>query len=619
MRWGYEWARAVSGVAPGATAQDVELRLRLVAAWEGPGRLTAAVEFEGRRYACVGETAALGYAASIQVTEPQYEVEQMGSGEWWTNCPDPWVRAEQSGLGGGSRMSDYSVTLVVLGPRGYVEEAAEAGEDGFAPGHYRVTVGGSGGVGGWLLLVDVWIGEELPVTYGECLFDVTEGTWEAVTGHGLMWAQGMCVSDGRLWMCGEDEVGTALVQGWDGTDWVGILDSPALKWLWDVAGVLHGAGDTGCYRLENWSWVPVSTMWRGDFGIAVDGKVRWMGDALAWRTVCLPAAPVNVATKARFALVARGGRAFVVQDAEEGMQELGWIDGAGVRGLVRWGKDGADLDNLASWANRLWAFGVDAEGTPMRLRLGSGKANIGECGPWRIDQGSGEVRLLAIGRLGPDMSVGRAGYGVGQVVLETALDVMLHELRHEASDGTGETPMLQELRHEAVIVPVPPVMLEEVVHEASEGTGETPVLQELMHEGSDGTGETPELWEIVHEAIVPEDGRLGGATLEEVRHEAAQGVPGPVAGEHAWLLKCQARGNVDMVRIVTHEPLGEDWRALMRLDRQGMSKTAWDTFEVVPLMADHSPVQVGSYVEVWIIGAVGRTEPVPVTVAYRCS
>ena len=136
------------------------------------------------------------------------------------------------------------------------------------------------------------------------------------------------------------------------------------------------------------------------------------------------------------------------------------------------------------------------------------------------------MRLLAIGRLGPDMSVGRAGYGVGQVVLETALDVMLHELRHEASDGTGETPMLQELRHEAVIVPVPPVMLEEVVHEASEGTGETPVLQELMHEGSDGTGETPELWEIVHEAIVPEDGRLGGATLEEVRHEAAQGVPG---------------------------------------------------------------------------------------------
>jgi hypothetical protein len=605
---------------------DVELGLRMIAAFPGPGRLTCAATFGGRRYVGVGEeTAGLG-PDRVRAEETGCSAEDLGGDHYWTDDPDPLIGYDVSTSEAGRMRIERrfmhmrawagGLKLVSDTGQGYVGKAVVAGEEGFADGHYLVENLD-------LETLHVWIGAAPPAWAGNCVLDVTEGTLEPVEFDGASTLSGMCVSDGRLWVCGEDDDGDPVLQGWDGATWVNVPDAPRLTWLWDVDGALYGAGDDGCYVLTNWQELRVGEP--GTFGVAVDGKARWMqyGAIMGWR-VLGGLVQIAVRNGARFGLVGRGGRAHVLQDAAElggGLygephQELAWIDGASARGIVKWRKSGANLDNLATWANRLWGFGVNSDGAPVALRLGSGTARIAECGPWRIDQAAEQAggMLLAVGRQ-PDRIVGPPG--VGQVVLETCGEVMLHELRHEAADGTGETPVLRELSHEAVIVPTPPVMLEEIVHEASDGTGETPVLRELTHEGSDGTGDSPEVWEIIHEAIVVDDGSLSGATLEDLRHEAATGVPGPVEGEHAWLLECQARGNVDMVRILTQEPLGEDWRAIMRLDRQALSVTAWDTFEKVPLGENYSPAQVGSYIEVWIIGAVGRTAPIPVTVAYR--
>lgn len=595
----------------------MELGLRMVAAYPGPGTLGASARFQGRRYVGVGETVKTYTSDSLQTGDAGKTVVRLGSDEWWTDDPDPSIRSV--GLGGlseigatGLRMSEHQVWEVALGPQGYVRgDAAEAGGGGFAEGHYRVR---------GVQELDVWIGEALPAAYGEPLQDVTEGAPAALSGHGLQWITGMCVSGDRLWVTGEDAGGVAKVMGWDGADWIEAVGAPDLLWVWDVAGVLHGCGVRGCWKMANWQWEALS--WGGQggaFGIAADGKARWIGSAVAGWTVYYPEAPVVIAGGTRFGLIGRGGRAYVVQDSQGGLygephQELAWIDGAQARGLVKWRKSGATLDNLALWANRLWGFGVNADGTPVRLRLSSGTANIEEMGPWRIDQAQGDP-MLAIGRLRGLVTAPTGGTGIGQVVLEASGEVMLHSLTHEASDGTGETPELQELRHEAVLVPTPPVQLDSIAHEASDGTGDTPELWEIVHEGRDGTGDTPELWEIVHEAI--EIPATGTVALRELIHEAAQGIPGPGVGEYVRFHRCQARGNVDMVRIALSEPLSEDWRAIIRLDRQGMDVDAWDTYEDCPLMANHSPAQTGSYLEVGIIGP-WDLRWVNVTVAYRC-
>lgn len=565
------------------------IALSLLAAYAGPDRLVDCCVYEGRVFVAAGGGAEWA-PGNMRVVGGQ--AIGIAGGAWWTTEADPRVQIDDRDVLDQHaleinvpRLSELvalgCVWRCVAGRYGYELQQAE----GLGDGVYVVWLGSGAPTGGMLC----WIGPSAPATEGHAIYDVDDTAWSPTAPDGMVSCRALAVSGGVLWAAGT-RAGGYVLAAYDGT-WFWQTESPELLSLWDVDGLIYGVGGAGCYRWKNWALEQVAGH-TGFRGASAAGEPIWIGgnNSLTWwrdgDNVWGPGRRVTLSPPARD-IRRYAGRTYVVTDGE-----LGWIDGARARSVVGW--DGAVLDNLTAYQNRLYAMG-ELDGAPRMLEFGGARSCWVDAGRWRIARMVPGARTVAIGT---------PPGGVGQVVLQTAWGVRLDDLASEWADGSGASPRLDSMASEWSKGPDNRPRLDSMASEWADGTGASPQLDEIETAWSDGSGDgRPELGAVTTEwQDIGGEGDGGVVMLEGLATEWADAIAGPETGEYVVFVTDQFEGAVTGVRLVLDEPLSVEWRAMLRLDREALAVDAWDSYEALPVNVSHVPEQTGSDLRIAIIG-----------------
>lgn len=559
------------------------IALSMLAAYAGPDRLVDSCVYEGRVFAAAGAGAGGDSSAATRV-QPGTGYRMIGIGSNWLHVDSPDTVVHWDPRWGDLTLAGVSVAE--LATYGYARRCA-LGRYGYALEDVAVVTAGPYGLGegAWTEPLGVWVGGSPPAGTGYAVLEEIAGEMVPVGPAGLLSCRSLLSHDGLLLAIGAT-AGTATdaLYCYDGSTWRVLSDiAHGIQHLFAVDGVLHGVGATGCYRWHNWQWELVATG-AGLRGVDAAGIAWWVGGALSAHsgramTAALPSAGHDIA---RY-----GGRTYVV--AAGG---LVWLDDARGRNVLTW--DGPELDNLVVHQNLLYALG-ELDGAPMMLEFGGVRAGWVDAGRWRVSRVAPGTRPVGIGTL-PG--------GMGQVVLQVGRGVRLDDLAHEWADGSGASPQLDALGTEWSKGPDNRPRLDSVAHQWSDGSGVSPQLDSVETSWSDGSGDgRPELGAVTTEwQDIGGEGEGGVVMLEALATEWADAIAGPETGEYVVFVTDQFEGAVTGVRVVLDEPLGTDWRAMLRLDREGLAVDAWDSYETLPVNVSHVPEQTGTDLRIAIIG-----------------